>query len=193
MSKIINSYLVWMLSSTCMSLLNDILYKYQIFNKKQTKFWAVFWPSLSNNETSFLFTSLQVAEFWKEARILGQLHHPNIVAFYGVVTDGPVTNLATVTEYMVNGSLKQVLQKKDRYDTFLSFVFSLARKLFSFALFLWVDRRTYSYLNIVHICCSSCMLFPKEAFILTLLQKTHIHRTEAMPPWKSLNDHSYYC
>ncbi|KAL6330992.1 hypothetical protein AAG906_009420 [Vitis piasezkii] len=55
-----------------------------------------------------------VAEFWKEAHILGQLHHPNIVAFYGVVTDGPVTNLATVTEYMVNGSLKQVLQKKDR-------------------------------------------------------------------------------
>ncbi|RVW47470.1 putative serine/threonine-protein kinase [Vitis vinifera] len=53
-----------------------------------------------------------VAEFWKEAHILGQLHHPNIVAFYGVVTDGPVTNLATVTEYMVNGSLKQVLQKK---------------------------------------------------------------------------------
>ncbi|PQQ08807.1 uncharacterized protein Pyn_11207 [Prunus yedoensis var. nudiflora] len=55
-----------------------------------------------------------LADFWKEARILGQLHHPNIVAFYGVVSDGPVTNLATVTEYMVNGSLKQVLQKKDR-------------------------------------------------------------------------------
>ncbi|PQQ20251.1 uncharacterized protein Pyn_15897 [Prunus yedoensis var. nudiflora] len=53
-----------------------------------------------------------LADFWKEARILGQLHHPNIVAFYGVVSDGPVTNLATVTEYMVNGSLKQVLQKK---------------------------------------------------------------------------------
>lgn len=58
--------------------------------------------------------SLQLADFWKEARILGQLHHPNIVAFYGVVSDGPVANLATVTEYMVNGSLKQVLQKKDR-------------------------------------------------------------------------------
>jgi hypothetical protein len=36
------------------------------------------------------------------------------VAFYGVVTDGPVTNLATVTEYMVNGSLKQVLRTRDR-------------------------------------------------------------------------------
>ncbi|KAA8523044.1 hypothetical protein F0562_009467 [Nyssa sinensis] len=56
-----------------------------------------------------------VADFWKEAHILGQLHHPNIVAFYGVVTDGPVTNLATVTEYMVNGSLKQVLWKKDSW------------------------------------------------------------------------------
>ncbi|XP_040369783.1 uncharacterized protein LOC112183502 isoform X2 [Rosa chinensis] len=55
-----------------------------------------------------------LADFWKEAHILGQLHHPNVVAFYGVVTDGPVTNLATVTEYMVNGSLKQVLRRKDR-------------------------------------------------------------------------------
>ncbi|XP_065851221.1 RAF-like serine/threonine-protein kinase PRAF [Euphorbia lathyris] len=55
-----------------------------------------------------------VADFWKEAHMLGQLHHPNIVAFYGVVTDGPPNNLATVTEYMVNASLKQVLQRKDR-------------------------------------------------------------------------------
>ncbi|KAI3409304.1 Protein kinase domain-containing protein [Psidium guajava] len=55
-----------------------------------------------------------VADFWKEAHLLGQLHHPNIVAFYGVVSDGPVTSLATVTEYMVNGSLKQALRKKDR-------------------------------------------------------------------------------
>jgi serine/threonine protein kinase len=46
--------------------------------------------------------------------VLGQLHHPNVVAFYGVVPDGPDGNLATVTEFMVNGSLKQVLQKKDR-------------------------------------------------------------------------------
>ncbi|KAF3453654.1 hypothetical protein FNV43_RR04095 [Rhamnella rubrinervis] len=55
-----------------------------------------------------------VADFWKEAHILSQLHHPNIVAFYGVVRDGSVVNLATVTEYMVNGSLKQVLRRKDR-------------------------------------------------------------------------------
>ncbi|CAK9133982.1 unnamed protein product [Ilex paraguariensis] len=55
-----------------------------------------------------------VADFWKEAHMLGQLHHPNIVALYGVVTDGPANNLATVAEYMVNGSLKQVLRRKDR-------------------------------------------------------------------------------
>jgi len=47
--------------------------------------------------------------------MLAQLHHPNVVAFYGIVPDGPGGTLATVTEYMVNGSLKQVLQKKDRY------------------------------------------------------------------------------
>lgn len=52
--------------------------------------------------------------------MLGQLHHPNVVAFYGVVTDGPVRNLATVTEYMVNGSLKQVLKRKDRYAYIVS-------------------------------------------------------------------------
>ncbi|MCO5569573.1 hypothetical protein L7F22_023288 [Adiantum nelumboides] len=55
-----------------------------------------------------------MADFWREACTLGQLHHPNVVAFYGVVPDGPGGTLATVTEYMVNGSLKQVLQKKDR-------------------------------------------------------------------------------
>jgi serine/threonine protein kinase len=55
-------------------------------------------------------------DFWREAIILGKLHHPNVVAFYGVVPDGPGGTLATVTEYMVNGSLKQVLQNKDRYN-----------------------------------------------------------------------------
>eukprot|EP00249_Psilotum_nudum_P024098 c29091_g1_i6 orf=1072-6219(-) len=55
-----------------------------------------------------------ISDFWREASTLSQLHHPNVVAFYGVVPDGPDRTLGTVTEYMVNGSLKQVLQKKDR-------------------------------------------------------------------------------
>ncbi|CAL1391291.1 unnamed protein product [Linum trigynum] len=54
-------------------------------------------------------------EFWHEAEILSKLHHPNVVAFYGVVQDGPGGTLATVTEYMVDGSLRHVLLRKDRY------------------------------------------------------------------------------
>ena len=63
----------------------------------------------------FVHSRTQISDFWKEACTLGQLHHPNVVAFYGIVPDGPDGTLATVTEYMVNGSLKQVLQKKDRF------------------------------------------------------------------------------
>ncbi|KAK6931913.1 Serine-threonine/tyrosine-protein kinase, catalytic domain [Dillenia turbinata] len=54
-------------------------------------------------------------EFWREAEILSKLHHPNVVAFYGVVQDGPGGTLATVTEYMVNGSLRHVLLSKERH------------------------------------------------------------------------------
>ncbi|XP_038996059.1 uncharacterized protein LOC120120488 isoform X2 [Hibiscus syriacus] len=53
-------------------------------------------------------------EFWREADILSKLHHPNVVAFYGVVQDGPGGTLATVTEFMVNGSLRHVLLSKER-------------------------------------------------------------------------------
>ncbi|GLT68578.1 hypothetical protein SLA2020_407930 [Shorea laevis] len=53
-------------------------------------------------------------EFWREARILSNLHHPNVVAFYGVVPDGPEGTMATVTEYMVNGSLRNALASRDR-------------------------------------------------------------------------------
>ncbi|KAI9125445.1 hypothetical protein K1719_004061 [Acacia pycnantha] len=55
-----------------------------------------------------------IADFWKEALILSSLHHPNVVSFYGIVRDGPDSSLATVTEFMINGSLKQFLHKKDR-------------------------------------------------------------------------------
>ncbi|XP_059626136.1 uncharacterized protein LOC132269113 [Cornus florida] len=53
-------------------------------------------------------------DFWREAQILSNLHHPNVLAFYGVVPDGAGGTLATVTEFMVNGSLGHVLLKKDR-------------------------------------------------------------------------------
>lgn len=66
------------------------------------------------------FLISQIADFWKEALILSSLHHPNVVSFYGIVRDGPDGSLATVTEFMVNGSLKQFLQKKDRLLPFLS-------------------------------------------------------------------------
>ncbi|XWS27600.1 hypothetical protein CRYUN_Cryun26dG0130600 [Craigia yunnanensis] len=36
-------------------------------------------------------------------------------AFYGVVQDGPGGTLATVTEYMIDGSLRHVLLRNDRY------------------------------------------------------------------------------
>lgn len=53
-------------------------------------------------------------DFWNEAIKLADLHHPNVVAFYGVVLDGPGDSVATVTEYMVNGSLRNALQKNER-------------------------------------------------------------------------------
>uniref|UniRef100_A0ACD5YKD1 Uncharacterized protein n=2 Tax=Avena sativa TaxID=4498 RepID=A0ACD5YKD1_AVESA len=56
-----------------------------------------------------------ITEFWREAAIISKLHHPNILALYGVVKNGPGGTLATVTEFMVNGSLKKVLGRKDKY------------------------------------------------------------------------------
>nr|GMD76995.1 Serine/threonine-protein kinase CTR1 [Ipomoea batatas] len=53
-------------------------------------------------------------DFWNEAIKLADLHHPNVVAFYGVVLDGPNGSVATVTEFMVNGSLRNALQKNER-------------------------------------------------------------------------------
>uniref|UniRef100_A0A7N0VBP9 Protein kinase domain-containing protein n=1 Tax=Kalanchoe fedtschenkoi TaxID=63787 RepID=A0A7N0VBP9_KALFE len=53
-------------------------------------------------------------DFWNEAIKLADLHHPNVLAFYGVVLDGPGGSVATVTEYMVNGSLRNALRKNER-------------------------------------------------------------------------------
>ncbi|XP_038876910.1 uncharacterized protein LOC120069261 isoform X1 [Benincasa hispida] len=53
-------------------------------------------------------------DFWNEAIKLADLHHPNVVAFYGVVLDGLGGSVATVTEYMVNGSLRNALLKNER-------------------------------------------------------------------------------
>ncbi|XP_045832444.1 uncharacterized protein LOC123923757 isoform X2 [Trifolium pratense] len=53
-------------------------------------------------------------DFWNEAIKLADLHHPNVVAFYGVVLDGSGDSVATVTEYMTNGSLRNALQKNER-------------------------------------------------------------------------------
>ncbi|XP_052290018.1 probable serine/threonine-protein kinase SIS8 [Citrus sinensis] len=55
-----------------------------------------------------------IKDFWREAHIISNLHHPNVVAFYGVVPNAPGGTMATVTEYMVNGSLRHVLARKDR-------------------------------------------------------------------------------
>ncbi|GJN25405.1 hypothetical protein PR202_gb13227 [Eleusine coracana subsp. coracana] len=51
------------------------------------------------------------SDFWNEASNLAELNHPNVVAFYGAVLDGPGGPVATVTEYMVNGSLRTALLK----------------------------------------------------------------------------------
>jgi len=67
---------------------------------------------------NFMLTHLQRADFWNEACKLADLHHPNVVAFYGLVLDGPGGSVATVTEYMVNGSLRTALQRNDKYENF---------------------------------------------------------------------------
>jgi serine/threonine protein kinase len=68
----------------------------------------------------------QRSDFWNEASNLADLHHPNVVAFYGVVLDGPGGSIATVTEYMVNGSLRTALLKNAKcvpyYSMWIFFV-----------------------------------------------------------------------
>lgn len=61
-----------------------------------------------------VYVIYQRNDFWNEAINLADLHHPNVVAFYGVVIDGPGGSVATVTEFMVNGSLRNALQKNEK-------------------------------------------------------------------------------
>lgn len=73
--------------------------------------------SLLSNKLANIVHGLYIkqrADFWNEAIKLADLHHPNMVAFYSVVLDGPRGSVATVTEYMVNGSLRNALQKNGR-------------------------------------------------------------------------------
>lgn len=55
-----------------------------------------------------------------------------MVAFYGVVQDGIGGTLATVTEYMVDGSLRHVLLRKDRYYSLCLMSFFDVWLLYSF-------------------------------------------------------------
>lgn len=73
----------------------------------------IFFP-LYFGDRNITFVIIQIKDFWREAHIISNLHHPNVVAFYGVVPNGPGGTMATVTEYMVNGSLRHVLARKDR-------------------------------------------------------------------------------
>ncbi|KAF9608187.1 hypothetical protein IFM89_007573 [Coptis chinensis] len=47
--------------------------------------------------------------------LVTRLHHPNVLAFYGVVQDGPGSTIANVTEFLVDCSVRHILLRKDRY------------------------------------------------------------------------------
>ncbi|KAE8669487.1 hypothetical protein F3Y22_tig00112231pilonHSYRG00008 [Hibiscus syriacus] len=56
----------------------------------------------------------QIQDFWIEAQILSNLHHPNVVVFYGVVPDGSGGTLATgPTTTHIQGT--QSVKDKHRY------------------------------------------------------------------------------
>ncbi|KAH0455032.1 hypothetical protein IEQ34_016956 [Dendrobium chrysotoxum] len=58
---------------------------------------------------------IQRADFWNEIFMLANLHHPNIITFYGIVWDGPRESFAAITAYMVDGSLRSALINYSRF------------------------------------------------------------------------------
>ncbi|KAF6144854.1 hypothetical protein GIB67_001865 [Kingdonia uniflora] len=79
-----------------------------------------------------------------EVDILLKFYHPNVVAFYGVVQDGPGATMAIVTEFMVNGSLRHVLL---RWDRVLPTLGSKSCKSD-----LWTYEPLFFLLYLLHIC-----------------------------------------
>lgn len=50
--------------------------------------------------------------FWGEAEVLASVNHPNVLRFYGVVTESKVdpTCVGIMTEYMRGGSLADMIR-----------------------------------------------------------------------------------
>ncbi|KAF6164731.1 hypothetical protein GIB67_040983 [Kingdonia uniflora] len=87
-------------------------------------------------------------EFWWEAGILSKLHHPNVVAFYGVVQDGPGATMATITKFMVNGSLRHALLRRDRVflpldPDLVNLIYGLMNPLFFLLFLLYICYLAY--------------------------------------------------
>ncbi|XVF28744.1 hypothetical protein REPUB_Repub15cG0056600 [Reevesia pubescens] len=60
--------------------------------------WSEQQEILRELTSDYSLNIFQIVEFWREADILSKIHHPNVVAFYGVVQDGPGGILAKVLE-----------------------------------------------------------------------------------------------
>ncbi|XP_057446097.1 uncharacterized protein LOC130738183 [Lotus japonicus] len=68
-------------------------------------------------------------DFWNGEIKLTDLHHPNVVAFYGVMLDSPRGSVETITKYMVNGSLRNDMQRNDRLCVYVFIIKSFSLKL----------------------------------------------------------------
>jgi len=80
--------------------------------------FGVVWKALWQEKTEIAVKKLKIGNnsveaFMKEAYIMMDLQHPNILTLYGVVSDQPIF---IVTEYMVNGNLSKFLSYGDGRD-----------------------------------------------------------------------------